>query len=69
MAKRRAERASQVRFRKGRQGQGMQGVLIAMGGVFLAAMFLVLWIRATVAEARARTLEKELEELRSRLPG
>lgn len=47
----------------------MQGVLIAMGGVFLAAMFLVLWIRATVAEARARTLEKELGELRSRLPG
>ncbi len=42
----------------------MQGVLIAMGGVFLAAMFLVLWIRATVAEARVRTLEEEIEALR-----
>lgn len=42
----------------------MQGVLIAIGGVFLAAIFLVLYVRATVAEARATALEKEIEETR-----
>lgn len=42
----------------------MQGVLIVTGGVFLAAMFLVLYVRASVAERRAEELQKELDELR-----
>lgn len=46
----------------------MQGVLTVIGGVFLAAMFLVLYVRAVVAERRAEALTRELEELRKDLP-
>lgn len=46
----------------------MQDVLIAIGGVLLAAMFLILYARAKVAETRNAALEKELETLR-RKPG
>lgn len=42
----------------------MQGVLIVIGGVFLAAMFLVLYVRATTAEHRADALQKEIDDLR-----
>ena len=42
----------------------MQGVLIVMGGMFLAAMFFVLYIRAISAEHRAKTLALELEDAR-----
>ena len=42
----------------------MQGVLIVIGGVFLAAMFFVLYIRAISAEHRAEALTRELEEAR-----
>ncbi len=49
-------------------GNDMQGVLIAIGGVLLAAMFLILYARAKVAETRNAALEKELEILR-RKPG
>lgn len=49
-------------------GNVMQGVLIAIGGVLLAAMFLILYARAKVAETRNAALEKELEILR-RKPG
>ena len=42
----------------------MQGVLIVIGGVFLAAMFFVLYIRAISAEHHAETLAQELKEVR-----
>lgn len=47
----------------------MQGVLFVIGGIMLAAMFLVLYVRATVAEGRADALERELEEMRERREG
>jgi hypothetical protein len=47
----------------------VQGVLIAIGGVMLAAMFFVLYVRATVAERRAAVLEKELKATRSIVNG
>jgi uncharacterized membrane protein YidH (DUF202 family) len=42
----------------------VQGVLIVIGGVLLAAMFLVLYVRATVAERRADALQRELDDAR-----
>lgn len=42
----------------------MQGVLIVIGGVFLAAMFFVLYIRAISAERRLEALTQELEDMR-----
>lgn len=47
----------------------MQGVLFVIGGIMLAAMFLVLYVRATVAEGRADALERELEKIRERREG
>lgn len=47
----------------------MQGVLIVIGGVFLAAMFFVLYIRAISAERRAEELAGELAELRAEKSG
>lgn len=47
----------------------MQGVLIVIGGVFVAAMFLVLYIRTTVAERRAAMLQEQLDKLREQSPG
>lgn len=44
----------------------MLGVLIVIGGIMLAAMFLVLYVRAKVAEGRADALERELEDMRER---
>ena len=43
----------------------MQGVLIVIGGVFLAAMFFVLYIRAISAERRLEALTQELEDMRT----
>lgn len=43
----------------------MQGVLIVVGGVILAAMFFVLYIRAISAERRLEALTQELEDMRN----
>jgi len=43
----------------------VQGVLIVIGGVFLAAMFFVLYIRAISAERRLEALTQELEDMRN----
>jgi hypothetical protein len=43
---------------------GVQGVLIVIGGLVLAAMFFVLYIRAIAAERRADLLSAELQALR-----
>tara|TARA_R110000868_G_scaffold181050_9_gene421837 strand:+ start:4425 stop:4571 length:147 start_codon:yes stop_codon:yes gene_type:complete len=40
------------------------GVLLVIGGLFLAAMFFVLYVRAVSAERRADMLSAELEALR-----
>ena len=48
----------------GQRGNDVQGVLIVIGGVFLAAMFFVLYIRAISAEHHAETLAQELKEVR-----
>ena len=42
----------------------MQGVLIVVGCVFLAAMFFVLYIRAISAERRLEAVTQELEDMR-----
>jgi hypothetical protein len=42
----------------------VSGVLIVIGGVFLAGMFLVLYVRATVAERRAEALQRQLDDVR-----
>jgi hypothetical protein len=47
----------------------VQGVLIVIGGVVIAAMFFVLYVRAIVAERRAEQLAEKLEELRSGVIG
>tara|TARA_R110000824_G_scaffold118960_18_gene272495 strand:+ start:14805 stop:15038 length:234 start_codon:yes stop_codon:yes gene_type:complete len=52
-------------FRKWKWEMSVQGVLIVIGGVFLAAMFFVLYIRAIAAERRAEELASELAELRA----
>ena len=44
----------------------MQGVLIVIGCVVLAAMFFVLYIRAISAEKQAQALAQELEDLRQK---
>ena len=54
-------------FRKWKWETSVQGVLIVIGGVFLAAMFFVLYIRAIAAERRAEELASELAELRAQL--
>lgn len=47
----------------------MLGVFIAIGAIVAAAMFLVLYVRATAAEHRAASLQRELDELRAKTPG
>lgn len=47
----------------------VQGVLIVIGGVVVAAMLFVLYVRAIVAERRAEQLAQKLEELRSGVIG
>lgn len=42
----------------------MLGVLIVIGAIVLAAMFLVLYVRAIVAEKRADRLSAEIKILR-----